>query len=361
MFEKFNNMTHQYTRTSYEQLKDFVYHEQEKLFEYGERRRASINDVNQLKAYNEEMRTLWLEKIGGIDFPVSSLDAKVTSRLEQSDYTIESIIYCSRPHTYVTGSLYLPKGSPFPAPAILFLCGHHEESRMADEYQMVCDTLAKAGLIVFAIDPIGQGERANFYDPKTDTYLIKRTTSDHDACGIPSTATGQFLQRFFLCDEMRAVDYMLTRPEIDPKRIGITGNSGGGTQTLAMMAADDRIAAAAPGTFVTTRKEYMYSGQAQDAEQIWPGITAFGFDHVTPFMIFSPRPVAILATKYDFFPIEGTRETFSQAKQFYHMYGKEDNLRLYEDKFTHCYTPQLAVWAAEFFTEIFLNEKKDYR
>ncbi len=101
----------------------------------------------------------------------------------------------------------------------------------------------------------------------------------------------------------------------------------------------------------------MTAAVAQDSEQIWPGITDFGFDHVNAFMIFAPRPAAILATTYDFFPIEGARETLETAKRFYGMYGKEDNVRICEDQYTHSYTRKLAVMAAEFFTEVFLGQK----
>lgn len=110
-------------------------------------------------------------------------------------------------------------------------------------------------------------------------------------------------------DQMRAIDYMLTRPEIDPKRIGITGNSGGGTQTVSMMVCDDRIAAAAPATFLTGMREFLYTGMSQDMEQMWPACVEYGFDHVNSLMLFAPKPVAVLALTSDFFPIEGTRKS----------------------------------------------------
>ena len=357
MFEVFDKMTHQYNRTSYEQLKDFIYREQEGMFDRADEQRAGVQTLEELQSYNAAMKQVFLDAIGGKIETDAPLNAKVTGKLDMGDYTIESIIFNSRPQTYVTASLYMPKDIELPGPAVLFVCGHAPSGRMDEDYQRVCYTLVKAGLIVFAMDPMGQGERGDFYDPETGTYLINRTTPDHDACGVPAVATGRMLQRYFLCDEMRAVDYMLTRPEIDPKRIGVTGNSGGGTQTTVMMAMDDRIAAAAPGTFVTSRREYMQWGQAQDSEQIWPGIADKGFDHVNPFMIFAPRPAAILAVKYDFFPIEGTRETFREAQRIYGLYGRKEQVRLYEDEYTHSYTPKLAVCAAEFFSEIFLGRK----
>lgn len=361
MFEEFGSVNQQDMKGSSNQLRDFIFRMQEELFARGETVRAQIQSVEELKSHNKSMRESFLRGLGGLPESAKELDARVVRISDREEFTLETIVFCSRPRTYVTASLYLPKGISLPAPAILFVCGHTTEGRMDPNYQMVCQTLARAGLIVFAMDPTGQGERSNYYNPETGEYLIERGTADHDACGIPAAATGKFLERYFLRDEMRAVDYMLTRPEIDPERIGVTGNSGGGTQTLAMMACDDRIAAAAPGTFTSSRREIMYCGLSQDAEQIWPEITECGFDHVSPFMIFAPRPAAILAVISDFFPIEGTVETFETAKTFYKLYGKEENLRMYEDDYIHEYTPWLAIRAAEFFTEVFYGEKRTVR
>lgn len=227
---------------------------------------------------------------------------------------------------------------------------------MDDTYQDVCRVLVRAGLVVFAFDPTGQGERSNFWNSETKTYDVGRTCPDHDTVGVPAVATGRFLQRFFICDEQRAIDYMCSRPEIDPERIGVTGNSGGGTQTLAIMTVDDRLKAAAPGTFVTNRRAYMYTGQAQDSEQWWPDMTEYGFDHVNPFMIFAPKPANILATRYDFFPIEGTVETYNEAKRVYGILGAEDNMRITFDNYIHKYTLPLAQAAAAFFTEVLGGE-----
>jgi len=156
-----------------------------------------------------------------------------------------------------------------------------------------------------------------------------------------------------ISDYLRAVDYMLTRKEIDPDRIGVSGNSGGGLQTTCIMVCDDRIAAAAPATFVTNRRENHYTWMIQDAEQIWPGTEEYCFDHADCFAVFAPKPALILAVRSDFFPIEGTRETYQEAKRLYGLWGKSDNVRLFEEDYHHYYTPKMAETAAEFFLEVF--------
>ena len=360
-FEIFSNISDQYHRCSGNQLRDHVYARQLKKLDEGDAYRASIQTREELEAYNRTVRKEFVERLGGLPDMSLPLDAVVTKTQETEEFTLESILYRSTAHTWVPGSLYLPKGIAYPAPAVLFVCGHSANGRLYPQYRTVCQTLVRAGLIVFAIDPIGQGERANFYDPETGEYRILRTVPDHDGCGVPSIANGEFIERWFLCDQMKAVDYMLTRPEIDPERIGITGNSGGGLQSVSMMVADERLAAAAPGTYVTTRRDWLYTDCAMDAEQIWPGCDEYHFDHLNMLMAFAPRPLALIAVRWDYFPIEGTRQTFEEAKRFYAMYGREENLRMYEDDSWHSYTPKLAVNAAEFFSEVFYGEKRTVR
>ncbi len=357
-FERFAAIVDEYHRCSGNQLRDHIYARQLAKLDEGDAVRAAISTKEELEAYNSIVRRRFIEGLGGLPDMSLPLDARIVETMETAEFTMESILYRSTEHTYVPASLYLPKGVAFPAPAVLFLCGHTMDGRLADGYRMVCQTLVRAGMIVFTIDPVGQGERANFYDPETGEYAILRTVPDHDGCGIPSTATGKYLERWFLCDQFRAVDYMLTRPEIDPARIGVTGNSGGGLQSVSMMVTDERIAAAAPGTYVTTRREWLYTDCAMDAEQIWSGCDDYHFDHLSMLMAFTPKPVALITDRWDYFPIEGTRQVFEEAKRFYAMYGKEENLRMYEDDCWHSYTKKLAVNAAEFFSEVFYGEKR---
>ena len=114
--------------------------------------------------------------------------------LTKPQATMEEIIYSARMGVYVTASLYLPKHLKTPAASVLFLSGHTDTARMNERYQKVCQILVHAGLIVFAIDPVGQGERRNFYDPATDGYTAAPGVEDHDWCGVPSLCTGRFIE-----------------------------------------------------------------------------------------------------------------------------------------------------------------------
>ncbi|HYE04521.1 MAG TPA: prolyl oligopeptidase family serine peptidase, partial [Planctomycetota bacterium] len=206
-------------------------------------------------------------------------------------------------------------------------------------------------------DPIGQGERWSYWDAATQRVTVAPSVQEHDHVGWQCLPTGENLTRFFLHDIMRGMDYMRTRAEIDPERIGITGNSGGGTQTSMAMLADPRFAAAAPGTFIMDRRSYQRAGGAQDAEQIWPGFTAAGFDHEDILLAMAPKPVRVLAVTYDFFPIDGTRRTVSRCKRLWELCGAGDRVDLVEDPTIHNYTPALARASAAFFSKHLLGRE----
>lgn len=353
LFSAFENISPEGFCECRNQLNDFITNRHLNLLCEAEERRNSINTEEELRIYAEEMRKRFLYETGGIPKRNCELNAKTVKVIDMGNFTLENIVFNSRKNVYVTGTLYIPKGITEPSPAVLFLCGHFDKGRMADNYQDVCQILVNAGLVVFAIDSTGQGERKNFYDKTNGEFPINLPVYDHDSCGIPSLAVGKHLQAYFLSDQLAAVDYMITRKEIDANRIGVTGNSGGGLQTLCAMVCDNRIAAAAPATFTSTKEEILYTWQAQDSEQIWPASSAYGFDHYEPFIIFAPKPVAILAVTSDFFPIEGTRKVYNKTKEIYELLGKEKNVYLFEDDYHHYYTDKLASFAAKFFCETF--------
>ena len=337
----------------------FLEQRQMSLLQAADERRGQIDSIDKLRTHNEFMRKTFLDKMGGLPARDCPLNPRVTHVTDRGTYTVEGVVFNSRKGVYVTASLYIPKGLMAPSAAVLFFSGHTDTARMAPRYQEVCQTLANAGLIVLAMDPTGQGERKNFYDPETGQNPVPNSVPDHDCCGVPSLATGRFLTRYFLSDQLAAVDYMLTRPEIDPRRIGVTGCSGGGLQSLLSMTVDDRIAAAAPATFVSTRREIQYTCQSQDSEQIWPGCAAYGFDHFEPLLLFAPKPVLLLTVSSDFFPIEGAYEVYDEAKRIYSLFGKEENISIFEDDACHGYTQPLAEQAAVFFCKVFHTPRRE--
>lgn len=338
-----------------DQLKRLIYERSARSFDAGDWARDALTSPEMVEQRQVYIRSQFIKAIGGLPSTEDSVHAEVVGTLNCDGFRIEKIVFDSRPDTKVSSNLYIPDDVDSPRGAVLFLCGHFEQAKHHVEYQTVCQYLVRAGLVVLAIDPIGQGERLSYYEPGIDDPVIRWGTTEHDHVGCQCLPIGDCLARYFVHDAMRAVDYLCTRPEVDPARIGVTGNSGGGLQTSMMMMCDPRIAAAAPATFIMNRRTYMYAGGAQDAEQIWPGFTAAGLDHEDLLLAMTPKPVLVLAVKYDFFPIEGTRETVARTRRFWEMYDKGDHLEYVEDTSTHKYTKHLARVAAEFFSKHLLG------
>ncbi|UUZ85183.1 hypothetical protein LJK88_17345 [Paenibacillus sp. P26] len=181
------------------------------------------------------------------------------------------------------------------------------------------------------------------------------SVTEHEQVGRQCLPLGDSLARYMLHDAVRAIDYLCTRPEVDPTRIGVCGHSGGGTQTSLVMMYDERIAAAAPAGFIMNRPYFLLTGKAQDAEQKWPGFSALGFDHEDIVLAMAPRPVLVLATTYDSVPIEGPRHTVAVNRRFWEMFGRGEDLELFEDENVHRFTPPLAREAARFFSKHLLG------
>ncbi|NLO35470.1 MAG: hypothetical protein GX112_03850 [Clostridiaceae bacterium] len=330
------------------QLQRVVYDRSLAAFAAGDQRRDQIANPAQLDTYRAKLRRDLIEALGGLPFGETALDAQVTGRIQENGFCIEKIIFQARPACYVTANLYLPDRLDGPTGAVLFLCGHAREGKQYETYQVVCRSLVEAGLIVLAQDPVGQGERFGYYEPAAGISVMAGPTEEHDHAGTSCLLTGAPIARYFIHDAMRAIDYLCQRPDVDPERIGVTGSSGGGTQTCLMMICDPRLAAAAPTNFLTSRRAYLFAGGAQDAEQIWPNFTALGYDHEDFLLAMAPRPVQVNAVTSDFFPIEGTRRSVQRAARFWDMYGQADGLTLCEDDSTHMYTSHLAGQTAMF-------------
>ena len=330
------------------QLQRYIYSRSAAVFDRGDARRDAIKNKEELAVYQEKLRQDVIFSLGGLPQVDCPLNPKVTGRVEGDGFAVEKVIYQSRPDSFITASLYLPKGQAKPGAAVLFVLGHSGDGKQSSRYQAVSQILARAGLVVLTQDPFGQGERFGYYEAGAAGSVMAGPTSEHDQAGSQCLLTGKYNTRYFIHDAMRSIDYLCQRPEVDPEKIGITGSSGGGTQTSLMMLLEPRIKAAAPTNFLTSRREYIYAGGAQDAEQIWPGYSRLGYDHEDFLLAMAPRPVQVNAVRSAFFPVEGTRRSVGRARRFWAMHGQAEKLVLCEDDSTHMYTDQLARQTAAF-------------
>jgi cephalosporin-C deacetylase-like acetyl esterase len=279
------------------------------------------------------------------------LNAQVTGKLERDTYTIEKVVFESRPGYLVTSNLYVPKGQKFPLPGVVGVCGHSMTGKAIDAYQSFAQGLARQGYVVLIFDPVGQGERVQW--PTSWGKSGKGgSTGEHIQLGNQMSLLGEFIGTWFAWDAIRALDYLLTREEVDPQHIGVTGNSGGGTQTTWLAALDDRWTMAAPACFVTTFRRNAENELPADTEQCPPRVLSFGLDHSDFIACLAPKPVILLTQEKDFFDVRGGKESFDRLKKLYTLLGKPENIRLQVGPDPHGYTQPNREAMYAFFNEI---------
>lgn len=268
------------------------------------------------------------------------LNVKVSKVINKDGYKVEQTIFESQPGFFVTSSLFIPNGlkKGSKAPAIIYCSGHSEDGYRNPVYQHVILNLVKKGFIVFAFDPVGQGERFEYLDPETGKSKVGDPSREHSYPGAQAFIIGNSQARHMIWDGIRAVDYLVSRKEVDPNRIGITGRSGGGTQSSYIAAFDDRIQAVAPENYITNFTRLFESVGPQDAEQNFPSAILKGIDHPDLLAIRAPKPALMITTTNDYFSIQGARETAEEVAKVYQAYGKKAQFNMVEDDAPHAST-----------------------
>ncbi len=305
-------------------------------FKQLEQRETAIAKLSTQQDYLQRQKTVrekLLQLVG--PFPEKTpLNARVTGIIKRDGYRVEKLIYESMPGYYVTAALFIPDKVRGRSPAILNAIGHSTASFRRDIYQHFIINLVKKGFIVLAYDQVGQGERLQYYDEKLGKSRFP-STIEHSYPGAQCFISGYSPAKYFIWDGIRGIDYLLSRKEVDPNRIGMTGLSGGGTSTAFIAAIDERILAAAPTCFITKYKYIFKSIGPQDAEQNIFHFLKEGLDHADLIELRAPKPTLIVSTTRDFFSIQGVRETFDEAKNTFRAFGHEDLLQLTEADYDH--------------------------
>lgn len=280
-----------------------------KNFAERQKKLDAITTKEQAAAYVKEIKSK-IEKI--FAFPQRTpLDAVVTGKNTFDGYIVENIIYYSRPSYPVTANLYLPSTVSGKVPGVLFLCGHAEEGKASDTYRAACVGLVKKGFAVLAVDPVEQGERQQYRDTPTSFGLC----GNHNLMGKNLALCGEWLGAWRTWDAIRGLDYLETRSEIDPAKLCVTGNSGGGTLTTWVAAADPRPVAVAPSCYVTSWKHNIENELPADIEQMPPHALEYGLEMGDFLLAQAPRHILIMGQKKDFFDPRGVVETCAEVQK----------------------------------------------
>ena len=237
------------------------------------------------------------------------LNAKVFGVLDRGDYTIEKVYFESLPGFYVTGNLYRPKGKKGPFPAILNPHGHWARGRLENgdlgSIPGRCANLAKQGYIAFAYDMVGYND---------STHLRHR----EDLLDEASHLWGLSIGGLQLWDSIRAVDFLLSLPDVDKKRITCTGASGGGTQTFLLTAVDDRVKFVAPVCMISST---MQGGCPCEN----PPLIRLDTNNMEIGALAAPRPMLMVSATGDWTKTTPEVE-FPSVRNVYKLYDAEDKL-----------------------------------
>ena len=296
----------------------------------------TLKTADEIAAYQARTRAFFVERLGG--FPERTpLNAQVVGQGPGDGYRYEKIIYESQPGFYVTALLFLPL-TEGPYPGVLMPCGHSQNGKAAETYQKAAILLAMHGFATLVYDPIGQGERFYPFGPNGKQL---GPTHNHGLLDAGAVLTGTNVALFTIWDGIRGIDYLQSRADIVPEKIGLTGNSGGGTLTSYIMALDERVQVAAPSCYLTNFDRLMKTIGPQDAEQNIFGQMAFGMDHPDYILMRAPKPTLMCVATRDFFDIEGAWDTFREAKRVYTRLGHAERVDLIETDETHGFSVQL--------------------
>lgn len=298
---------------------------------------ADLKSARQWRRRQADVRATLLDIVG--PFPEKTpLNPRITGLVQKPGYRMEKLVYQSLPGFHVTAALFIPDNIEGKAPAVLFCSGHTLNGFRSEVYQTIILNLVKKGFVVLAFDPVSQGERSQYFDAEKGERYLGGPTKEHSYAGAQCFIAGRSQARYMIWDGIRSLDYLISRPEVDPDRIGITGRSGGGTQSAYIAAFDNRVLAAAPENYITSFSRLMESIAPQDAEQNFYHGIARGIDHADLLEVRAPKPALLIATTRDFFSIQGARETWQEVSRAYKILGKPGNFSMVEDDTTHAST-----------------------
>ncbi len=246
-------------------------------------------------------------------------------------------------------------------PAVLCLAGHTPQGKVSPGQQILAANLARRGFVALATDPVGQGERSQFWDPAKGSAPFGLACGEHAVLGNPLYLLGASLARYEIWDAMRAIDLLAGRDDVDPARIGCVGGSGGGTQTAYVAALDPRVAAAAVVCYITTLPRRMANRIAadpdSDPEQDLLGFVSAGVDHAGLLALIAPCPLLLGTAEFDFFPIEGARQTHLEAARLYAACDQAERIKRVEVPEKHSFNRPLREATYAFFERWLMDGK----
>jgi cephalosporin-C deacetylase-like acetyl esterase len=317
-----------------------------------DKERAAITTPEEIEARNRFVREKFIAMIHGLP-ERTPLSSRVVRASQSDGFRIENIMFESRPDFWVTGNVYVPSGRG-PFPGIISPCGHYPLARMQPDYQAVYINLVQDGFVVLAYDPIGQGERRQYRDSTSEAPELADPVYEHSMPGQVLLLMGQDLTHYRVWDGLRAIDYLLTRPEVDRERIGCAGHSGGGTMTMFISALDPRVKCAVINEGGTGHRWPIHIDPADrvgpsDVEQNLFPAAVFGIDRCDLHVAIAPRPLLALIEEYS----PNFNAAAAHIRRRYEQLGVPDRFATAEANDPHAYTVKLRLATTDWFSRWF--------
>jgi dienelactone hydrolase len=276
------------------------------------------------------------------------LNPRITGVLDQGTYRVEKLTLESRPGFLVSANVYVPSDRRGPFPVVLGTCGHSMAGKAEPTYQGFCQRLVRCGFVVLIFEPCNQGERDQYLDVP-ERECVASCCAAHNMMGKQMELLGEYYGMWRAWDGIRCLDYLLLRPDVDPRVVGLTGNSGGGTMSEWLWAVDGRFTMAAPSCFVTTFLHNLENELPADCEQYPPGVMGAGLEMADLMVPRAPKPLLLLGQQYDFFDRRGLREAFDDLQRLYKLLGRAENLELFIGPTVHGYSEHNQLAMVRFF------------
>jgi cephalosporin-C deacetylase-like acetyl esterase len=242
------------------------------------------------------------------------LKATVTGKLERAQFVVENVHFQSRPGLYVTGNLYLPKKVEGKLPAVLYVCGHSGKGRDGNKtaFQHHGMWFATNGYACLIIDTLQLGEIPGIHH---GTYREGRwwwQAAGYTPAGVECW------------NGIRALDYLQSRPEIDPEKLAVTGISGGGASTLWISAADERVKVVVPVSGVSDLESYVANKVINGHCDCMFLVNKHGWEWTTLLALLAPRPLLFLNSGHDtIFPMDANDRIRARLERLYGLYTKD--------------------------------------
>ena len=269
-------------------------------------------------AYRDSVRARCRRVLGPLPAR-TPLRAQVVGQLARPGFRIEKIIYESTPHHHVTANLYVPDG-PGRWPTVLLPCGHEAEAKATVSYQQTALLFATHGFAVLVPDPVSQGERLQLTDA-AGKPLARGGTTEHTLLNAQAALVGHNLPAAELWDNIRGLDYLATRPDVDTARFGCLGNSGGATQTAYLLALEPRLKAAALCSYVAAGERNLELTGPADGCGMLPNAGRLRLDIADWPLAFAPKPLLLLAGRYDFVDYNSIETAHAEIGSIYQALG----------------------------------------